>query len=265
MRNWKIGSWARVAAGRGRRPAASSCIARTARLSGGAGRRRADPRGVRHAGAGDARSSRRRSRSISTTRRAPNRSATSRCRPRFPGYILKQHVADGADVKEGDLLYTIDPRDFQAALDQAKAQVAARHRGARLCALQSRSRHRARQERLSRQGYASTSAPARCARPRRRSRWTRPRSAPPSSISAIPRSARPSPAGSAATRRPIGTLVSAGGTRAQHAGAARSDLRDLQSERDRSRRDPEGARRAARSRPRSCCPAKREAHASRAS
>jgi multidrug efflux system membrane fusion protein len=38
------------------------------------------------------------------------------------GYIRQQHVADGTDVKEGDLLYTIDPRDFQAALDQAKAQ-----------------------------------------------------------------------------------------------------------------------------------------------
>src|SRR5262249_49698100 len=31
-------------------------------------------------------------------------------------------VADGSDVKKGDLLYTIDPRDFQAALDQAQAQ-----------------------------------------------------------------------------------------------------------------------------------------------
>ena len=38
------------------------------------------------------------------------------------GYIRAQHVPDGTDVKEGDLLYTIDPRDFQAALDQAKAQ-----------------------------------------------------------------------------------------------------------------------------------------------
>jgi multidrug efflux system membrane fusion protein len=38
------------------------------------------------------------------------------------GYIRAQHVADGTDVKEGDLLYTIDPRDFQAALDQANAQ-----------------------------------------------------------------------------------------------------------------------------------------------
>jgi multidrug efflux system membrane fusion protein len=39
------------------------------------------------------------------------------------GYIREQHVADGTDVKEGDLLYTIDPRDYQAALDQAKASV----------------------------------------------------------------------------------------------------------------------------------------------
>src|ERR1700754_296188 len=34
------------------------------------------------------------------------------------GYIQTQHVPDGTDVKEGDLLYTIDPRDYQAALDQ---------------------------------------------------------------------------------------------------------------------------------------------------
>lgn len=39
------------------------------------------------------------------------------------GYVEKQHVADGTDVKKGDLLYTIDPRDFQAALDSAKAQL----------------------------------------------------------------------------------------------------------------------------------------------
>jgi membrane fusion protein, multidrug efflux system len=38
------------------------------------------------------------------------------------GYLLEQHVPDGADVKQGDLLYKIDPRDFQAALDQANAQ-----------------------------------------------------------------------------------------------------------------------------------------------
>lgn len=38
------------------------------------------------------------------------------------GYLLTQVAADGADVEHGDLLYRIDPRDYQAALDQAKAQ-----------------------------------------------------------------------------------------------------------------------------------------------
>lgn len=38
------------------------------------------------------------------------------------GYIQAQQAADGADVKDGDLLYKIDDRDYQAALDQAKAQ-----------------------------------------------------------------------------------------------------------------------------------------------
>ena len=40
------------------------------------------------------------------------------------GQIIKRHFADGADVKTGDLLFTIDPRSYQAALDQAKGQLA---------------------------------------------------------------------------------------------------------------------------------------------
>jgi len=38
------------------------------------------------------------------------------------GKILQRHFQDGAEVKKGDLLFTIDPAPFQAALDQAKAQ-----------------------------------------------------------------------------------------------------------------------------------------------
>jgi multidrug efflux system membrane fusion protein len=38
------------------------------------------------------------------------------------GYLKEQIAPDGADVKQGDLLYKIDPRDFQASLDLAKAQ-----------------------------------------------------------------------------------------------------------------------------------------------
>jgi membrane fusion protein, multidrug efflux system len=38
------------------------------------------------------------------------------------GQILTRDFQDGADLKKGDLLFTIDPRPFQATLDQAKAQ-----------------------------------------------------------------------------------------------------------------------------------------------
>lgn len=39
------------------------------------------------------------------------------------GYLQEQGAADGSDVKAGDLLYRIDPRDYEVALDQAKAQL----------------------------------------------------------------------------------------------------------------------------------------------
>jgi membrane fusion protein, multidrug efflux system len=40
------------------------------------------------------------------------------------GKILARHFQDGTEVKKGDLLFTIDPAPYQAALDQAKAQAA---------------------------------------------------------------------------------------------------------------------------------------------
>ena len=40
------------------------------------------------------------------------------------GKILARHFHDGADVKKGDSLFTIDPAPYQAAVDQAKAQAA---------------------------------------------------------------------------------------------------------------------------------------------
>jgi membrane fusion protein, multidrug efflux system len=40
------------------------------------------------------------------------------------GQIIVRHFQDGSDVKKGDPLFTIDPRPYQAALDQAKAQAA---------------------------------------------------------------------------------------------------------------------------------------------
>lgn len=40
------------------------------------------------------------------------------------GYLLKQDYKEGSLVKKGDLLFEIDPRPFQAALDQAKGELA---------------------------------------------------------------------------------------------------------------------------------------------
>lgn len=40
------------------------------------------------------------------------------------GYLVKQHYQEGEPVRKGQLLYEIDPRTFQATLDQAKANLA---------------------------------------------------------------------------------------------------------------------------------------------
>lgn len=44
--------------------------------------------------------------------------------PQASGQIVGIHFTDGQDVRKGDLLFTIDPRPYQAALDQAKAGLA---------------------------------------------------------------------------------------------------------------------------------------------
>ncbi|MEL6366152.1 MAG: efflux RND transporter periplasmic adaptor subunit [Pseudomonadota bacterium] len=44
-------------------------------------------------------------------------------RPRVSGYLQEIHFADGAPVAAGDLLFTIDKREFQAALDGANARL----------------------------------------------------------------------------------------------------------------------------------------------
>lgn len=46
-------------------------------------------------------------------------------RPRVTGTVLKVHFKDGAEVKKGELLYELDARHLQTALDRAKAAVAA--------------------------------------------------------------------------------------------------------------------------------------------
>lgn len=50
---------------------------------------------------------------------------TVEVRPRVDGYIAEIHFKAGQIVKKGDLLFTIDPRPFQAELDRAMATVKA--------------------------------------------------------------------------------------------------------------------------------------------
>ncbi len=42
---------------------------------------------------------------------------------RVTGYLVQMPFKEGAEVKAGDLLFVIDPRPYQAQLDQAKSQV----------------------------------------------------------------------------------------------------------------------------------------------
>jgi multidrug efflux system membrane fusion protein len=44
--------------------------------------------------------------------------------PQVSGRITEIHFADGADLKKGDALFTIDPRPFQSQLDAAQANLA---------------------------------------------------------------------------------------------------------------------------------------------
>jgi membrane fusion protein, multidrug efflux system len=43
--------------------------------------------------------------------------------PQVSGRITQLHFKDGADVKKGDLLFTIDPRPFEVSLQQAKSNL----------------------------------------------------------------------------------------------------------------------------------------------
>jgi multidrug efflux system membrane fusion protein len=50
--------------------------------------------------------------------------STVSVKSRIGGYLQKIHFTEGRDVNAGDLLFTIDPRPYQAALSQARANMA---------------------------------------------------------------------------------------------------------------------------------------------
>src|SRR5262249_48376918 len=45
-------------------------------------------------------------------------------RAQVTGYLIKQNYREGDPIKKGDMLFEIDPRPFQAALDRAKGLLA---------------------------------------------------------------------------------------------------------------------------------------------
>lgn len=64
---------------------------------------------------------------VTLTRELPGRTSAFRVaevRARVSGIVLKRNFEEGADVKEGQLLYTIDPAPYQAALDNARSVLA---------------------------------------------------------------------------------------------------------------------------------------------
>jgi RND family efflux transporter MFP subunit len=44
--------------------------------------------------------------------------------PQVTGYLIRQEYKEGSQVRKGQILYEIDPRPFQAGVDQAKGQLA---------------------------------------------------------------------------------------------------------------------------------------------
>jgi len=51
-------------------------------------------------------------------------SVNAQIRAQVTGYLLRQNYAEGSRVNAGDALFQIDPRPFQAALDQTRAKLA---------------------------------------------------------------------------------------------------------------------------------------------
>jgi len=57
-------------------------------------------------------------------------------RPRVSGYVQRVAYAEGEEVRKGDLLFVVDPRPYQAALDRALAELARAQAESRLAGAQ---------------------------------------------------------------------------------------------------------------------------------
>jgi len=63
---------------------------------------------------------------------------TVEIRARVSGYLDEVHFNEGAEIKEGDLLFTIDPRPYAAIVERMEAQVTSAASRAELAAIESK-------------------------------------------------------------------------------------------------------------------------------
>jgi len=115
-------------------------------------------------------------------------------RPRVSGYIKRVTFTEGREVRKGEVLFEIDPREYQAELERAQAQLEQARTAADLAQREvDRAQKLVNVQAISREEFDSrTSAQANsvAACVRRRPPWS-----PRGSISGGPPSGRPSPAG----------------------------------------------------------------------
>ena len=98
----------------------------------------------------------------------PRRRASTRsiCAPGSRAFSGPRKFKDGDKVKEGQVVFTIEPETYQAAVDQKTAQRDCRQGGARQCRAPAPARRRAAAHQHRHAGRPTTSAQPSSARPR---------------------------------------------------------------------------------------------------
>ena len=85
-------------------------------------------------------------------------------RPQVSGYIISQNYKEGTAVRKGQVLFEIDPRPFQAALDPARGQLAQAEAALAKSAPRRRTRHAARRQEGRSKGEAGLRDPGQACR-----------------------------------------------------------------------------------------------------